>query len=192
MKRVFIIHGWEGYPEEGWFPWLKRELEAKGFEVHIPTMPNSESPNKEVWIKFVADLVGSPDKDTYFVGHSIGCKAIMRYLESLSEDKKIGGVVFVACWLILTLWEGRTKEELDVIESWANPPLNFEKIKNHSDKFIAIFSDDDPYVPVGNQEAFRKGLGAEIIIEHGKSHFGGDSGIKELPIVLEKLLEISK
>jgi hypothetical protein len=26
-KRVFIIHGWEGYPEEGWFPWLKKELE---------------------------------------------------------------------------------------------------------------------------------------------------------------------
>lgn len=24
-KRVFITHGWDGYPEEGWFPWLKKE-----------------------------------------------------------------------------------------------------------------------------------------------------------------------
>ena len=32
-KRVFIAHGWDGYPEEGWFPWLKKELETKGFEV---------------------------------------------------------------------------------------------------------------------------------------------------------------
>ena len=31
-KRVFIVHGWDGYPEEVWFPWLKKELEAKGFE----------------------------------------------------------------------------------------------------------------------------------------------------------------
>ena len=30
MKKVFIIHGWEGYPEEGWFPWLKKELESRG------------------------------------------------------------------------------------------------------------------------------------------------------------------
>ena len=24
-KRVFIIHGWGGYPEEGCFPWLKND-----------------------------------------------------------------------------------------------------------------------------------------------------------------------
>ena len=28
MRRVFIIHGWGGYPEEGWFPWLKKELKV--------------------------------------------------------------------------------------------------------------------------------------------------------------------
>jgi esterase/lipase len=36
MKKVFIIHGWDGYPEEGWFPWLKKELEKKGFSVFVP------------------------------------------------------------------------------------------------------------------------------------------------------------
>jgi len=29
QKRVFIIHGWDGYPEEGWFPWLKKKLKEK-------------------------------------------------------------------------------------------------------------------------------------------------------------------
>ena len=33
------------------------------------------------------------DENTYFVGHSIGCQAIMRYLESV-DVKKIGGVLF--------------------------------------------------------------------------------------------------
>jgi len=32
-KRVFLIHGWEGSPEEGWRPWLKKELEKRGFKV---------------------------------------------------------------------------------------------------------------------------------------------------------------
>lgn len=44
MKRVFIIHGWEGYPEEGWFPWLKKELEEKSFAVQVLVMPDTDKP----------------------------------------------------------------------------------------------------------------------------------------------------
>lgn len=36
MKRIFIAHGWDGCPEEGWFPWLKKELEIREFEVFVP------------------------------------------------------------------------------------------------------------------------------------------------------------
>lgn len=32
MKRVFIVHGWGGRPDESWFPWIQRELESKGFK----------------------------------------------------------------------------------------------------------------------------------------------------------------
>ena len=46
MKRVFIIHGWTGKPEGDWFPWLKQELETKGFQVQIPEMPDTEKPKK--------------------------------------------------------------------------------------------------------------------------------------------------
>jgi esterase/lipase len=44
QKRVFLIHGWEGYPEEGWRPWLKNELEKIGFTVFVPSMPNTKHP----------------------------------------------------------------------------------------------------------------------------------------------------
>lgn len=27
-KRIFIIHGWDGFPEEGWFPWLNKAMEG--------------------------------------------------------------------------------------------------------------------------------------------------------------------
>lgn len=30
MNRCIVVHGWEGYPEAGWFPWLARELTARG------------------------------------------------------------------------------------------------------------------------------------------------------------------
>ncbi|MDP3875283.1 MAG: alpha/beta hydrolase, partial [bacterium] len=67
MKRVFIVHGWDGHPEEGWFPWLKEELEKKGFEVSVPVMPNPAEPKIETWIPFLSQLVGTPDVNTFFV-----------------------------------------------------------------------------------------------------------------------------
>lgn len=36
VKRVVIAHGWDGHPNEIWFPWLKAELEKREFEVIIP------------------------------------------------------------------------------------------------------------------------------------------------------------
>ena len=57
---------------------------------------------------------------------------------------------------------------------------------------MAIFSDNDPYVPLDNQEEFKGMLNAKIIIEHEKGHFSGSTGTIELPVVLEAILEISQ
>lgn len=197
-KRVFIIHGWEGYPEEGWLPWLKKELKKKDFEVFVPAMPNTEEPKIEEWVPFLADLVSKPDKNTYFVGHSIGCQTIMRYIETLPDNAKNGGVVFVAGWFNLKEFVYKEepeyeKEARDIARPWIETLVNFEKIKKIANSFVAIFSDNDPYVELNNKDIFRKELGAEIIIEHNKGHFrGNEDGVFKLPVVLEKILEMSK
>jgi len=191
-KKVYIIHGWEGYPEENWFPWLKKELEEKGFEVHVPQMPNSEKPTKESWVSFLNKLVNDPDEDTYFVGHSMGCQAIARYLETLPEDIKIGGAIFVAGFFKRLTGLGEEPDFEEVERDWLKTPINLTKIKNHLDKSVAIFSDDDPYVPLDNQEDFRDKLKSKIIIQHKMNHFSGNWGITELPIVLEELLKMAK
>ncbi|MFH1866595.1 MAG: hypothetical protein ABIJ81_00730 [Patescibacteria group bacterium] len=54
MKRAIIIHDWEGYPEECWFPWLKKELEANGFKVDVPAMPNSAKPKMSEWMPYLS------------------------------------------------------------------------------------------------------------------------------------------
>jgi predicted alpha/beta hydrolase family esterase len=188
-KRVFIIHGWGASPQDDWFPWLKKELDQKGFEVFVPEMPNTEKPKIEEWVPFLADLVGKPDENTYFVGHSIGCQTIMRYMEKF-DDIKIGGIVFVAGWFNLINLE--SKEEEEITKLWIETPINIEKIKNISKKIVAIFSDNDPVVPLDDNKIFKKELEAEIIIEHNKGHFNKSDGITKLLIVLEKILEMSK
>lgn len=188
-KRVYIIHGWGGHAEESWFPWLKGELEKRDFEVYVPQMPEPEFPRIQNWIPAIAKIVGTPDEQTYFVGHSMGNQAIARYLETLPAEVKIGGVVFVGGFF--KSLSGLTEGEMETRNHWLNAPIHFDKIKNHFFKSVAVFSDDDEFVPLENTEEFEREFNSEIIIEKNKGHLNGEAGIFELPIVLEKLLEIS-
>lgn len=189
QKRVFIIHGWDGNPEEGWFPWLKQELEQNYFSVTVPAMPDAAEPNIEAWISHISRIVGNADENTFFVGHSIGCQAILRYLENLPAYTKIGGAVFVAGFFALTNVD--SSEEKEITKPWLETPSDFGKIKQHTEKFIAIFSDNDPYIPLDNKDVFADKLGAKIIVEHDKKHFSGSTGTIELPSALGALLEIA-
>jgi len=101
-KRVYIIHGWGGNPTEGWLVWLSKELKNRGFEVYIPEMPDTWSPKINKWVSKINEVVEKSDRHIYFVSHSIGCQAVMRYLEQLPDNQKAGGAIFVAGWLNLT------------------------------------------------------------------------------------------
>lgn len=191
QKRVFIVHGWDGYPEEGWFPWLKKELETRNFMVSVPQLPKPDEPRIKNWLPELKEVVGEPNEQTYFVGHSMGCQTITRYLENLPDGVSIGGAVFVAGF-----FKRLTNLEDDdvvrnVAEEWLKTPLNLKEVAKHLNKSTAIFSDNDPYVPMDNKDDFANSLNSKILIEHNKGHFSGSTGTTELPIVLEVLLEIS-
>src|SRR3989338_4750540 len=184
MKRAFLIHGWEGYPEEGWRPWLKEKLEAKGFKVFVPAMPDTNHPKKDAWVGYLAQIAGKPDEDCYFVGHSLGCITILRHIENLKENQKVGGAVLVAGFT-----SNLGYEEL---VSFFIKPINWEKIKSHCSKFVAIHSDNDPYVSPHYSDFFKEKLNAQVIVEHDKKHFSGGDGIMELPSALDAVLRLSK
>jgi len=189
-KKVYIIHGWGGNSNERWLAWLGGQLENKGYEVTIPDMPNTETPRIEEWVGYLQKLILNPDEDTFFVGHSIGCQAIIRYLEKL-ENAKVGGVVFVAGWFDLTGLE--SDEEKEIAKPWLEIPINFEKVKNTASSFTVILSDNDPYVPLTEtKEIFEKKLGAKVIVEKNKGHFTKDDDIFELPEVVQSIEKLAR
>jgi len=126
MKRAFIIHGWGGTPEEGWFPWLKEKLEEKEFKVEIPSMPNASHPKIKAWVDHLSTVIGTPDEETFLIGHSIGSQAISRYLESLPQDAKIGKAVFVAGFFNL---EKLDPEDVSIVSPWLETPIDLNKVK---------------------------------------------------------------
>lgn len=179
-KRVVIIHGWGGRPDEGWRPWLSRELNARGYAVTMPQMPNSGSPVEREWVQAIAEAVGTPDEGVILVGHSLGCMAILRYLGSLHSGR-VGAVVFVAGFV--------TSLGIPEIENFFTAPVDFTSLKARSSSFAAIYSDDDPYVPPVQAQLIRKGLGAKTILAKGMGHFSHSDGCSELPAVLDAIAD---
>ena len=186
MKRVFIIHGWGGHSKEGWLAWLGKELASQGFEVHVPDMPDTNYPRIEAWIAKLAELVGKADQDTYFVGHSIGCQAILRYMAS--SDSSSGGIVLVAPWVRLP---NIIEEEKEIAKPWLETPIDFQQAKAHGGKIVAILSDTDEDAPVEDAPIFEKELGAQTIVLHDRGHFTEGDGAWELPEALDALLDIT-
>ena len=181
-KRVIIIHGFQSEPMHGFRPWLKKELEARGFEVSIPAMPHPNEPRVEEWVAAIGREVGQGG-DCVLLGHSLGCIAIIRYLER--ADVNVKGVVLVAGFV------GSLGGEFSILDEFFRAPIDEKRVKKACKKFIAIFSDNDPYVPLEQARLIEKKLGAKTVVLHARGHFSSSDGTTKLPEALEAVLSIT-
>ena len=171
-----------------WRPWLKTELEKLGHEVLVPEMPDMDAPVIDKWVGKLAEVVGKPNKDTYFIGHSIGCQTILRYLESI--DTEVGGAVFIAGWFNLkNLEDGETEE---IAKPWIETLINLEKVKTVLPKSILIISDNDPFDCFEeNKQKFSQIMTRGIVIPNA-GHLSAEDGFTELPEALSALTSLMK
>jgi len=185
-KRVFIIHGWGGSPNNDWIPWAKSQIENMECNVIAPQMPDTDNPQVKSWMDKLKQLVGQTKKRDILIGHSIGCQTIWRFLEKLPKDQKVDKVIMIAPWLKLTNLEN--KEAYTIAAPWLETPIDFAKVKSKANSFVAIFSDNDQFVPIlENKIMIEKLLAPKIIVLNKKGHFTGEDGVKELPEVLNHL-----
>ncbi len=177
-KRVFLIHGLRGSPNGGYLPWLKFNLEEQGYSVSSLAMPDPANPKMGAWVGKLSSAVGKPDRDCYFVGHSLGCITILRYLETLKKGEKVGGAVLVAGF----------SNDLGYAElgSFFQKQIDWKGIISHCSNFVCLNSDNDDLVPIEQADLFREKLGAEIVVKQ-LGHFDVD----ELQDALFAVLRIS-
>jgi uncharacterized protein len=181
-KRVFFVPGITGIDDGGWPGWLDREFTKSGFEFRILQMPDIMYPEVHQWVDFLIEQNIKVDKNTYFIGHSLGCITIARYLETLQSGKKAGGCVFVAGFCSIP--------SIPLLSRFCTLPLDFSKVKEHAEDFVVVLSDNDHIIPQINSEELAGKIGARIIIEHNKGHFRSDT--KELHSVLNSILEMDQ
>ncbi len=187
-SRVFIIHRWGGNPNTDWYQWLSNALKGKGFDAFVPIMPNPDKPVIEEWVNAIGTNVGSIDESTYFVGHSIGCQAILRFLETASGTA--GGLLLVAPWLRLKEAAYESEGDREVARPWIEEPVDFGKIKAKVKEIRVIMATGDPYVPVEDSKIFEEKLGAAANIMPINTHFTTEDGYAELHAALNEFMKL--
>ena len=71
MKKIYMVHCWDGNRDDGWYPWLDENISDENTKVYRFNMPDTNNPKIESWVSFLSEQINELDSDTYFVGHSI-------------------------------------------------------------------------------------------------------------------------
>jgi len=181
MKRALILHGTDGSPEGNWFPWLKTKLEAEGYDVWVPELPENHTPNRELYDN---RILGSRDMaDTIMVGHSSGAVEVLNLLMNPRCP-------CIRLGVMVSAWPGGYPKTDGTFE-WDPgefdklfPPegFDFATIKAKADRLAFLHGARDPYCPVAATEQLAKQLDAPITIIPDAEHF---SGVRELPELWE-------
>ncbi len=182
MKNALILHGTGNNSQGNWFPWLKQELEKRGYLVWVPDLPQADKPNIKRYNRFIfANKDWSFNEDSVLIGHSSGAVAILGLLQHLPED-----IVVNTCILVSSF-----KDNLGSLDFQGlfEEPFDFEKIKKHSKRFLFIHSDNDPYCPLEHAQFLTEKLAGKLIIKKGQGHFNLQKGpeYKQFPFLLEIL-----
>lgn len=181
---------WAGTPDKAWYPWLKGKLEKNGFVVEVPEMPDTAHPRINAWVAKLSEVCGRIEPDTVFVGHSVGCQTILRFLEKQPKFTKCAGVIMVAPWMHLTDAAMQDDDEREIGNHWMQAPINWKEIKSKAKRFVSIFSEDDPYVPLSDSDIFEQKLGSKTVIVKGRGHIDVGPTSVELKEALDAVLSL--
>ncbi|MBI2611693.1 alpha/beta hydrolase [Candidatus Gottesmanbacteria bacterium] len=174
--RIIYIHGNQTtHWSFGWSPWLKKELDKKGYKTFFETFPDSIIARAKYWLPFLKLHVKAGANDV-IVGWSSGAVAALRY----AETNKIRGSILIA--------PSHTdlNDELERQSGYFKKPWNWQKIKANQSHIALVYSENDPYIPQKQFQFIAEKLKPTIIKVPKAKHFIERN---TFPEVLEYILQ---
>jgi predicted alpha/beta hydrolase family esterase len=179
MRPVVIIvpgNGCSNIRKSNWYGQLYNHLSEKGILCVCENFPDPLKARRDNWIPFIETLVqenSEKDDKIILVGHSSGAQAALRY----AEDHPLHAAVLVSATYSdlgdqLERQSGYYPRQKDPDMPEVNP-YEFAKMRQNCQLWYQFHSDDDPFIPVHEAEALRKGLGLTDTYHllSGRSHF---------------------
>lgn len=170
MNNYFILHGSFGSPFGNWFPYLRKEIEKRNYEVYTPDFPTGVGyQNYDNWSKLLKVYLdaGLINENTTIFAHSIAPAFICKFL--IQNRVKVKRLVFICGFNHVSI-----NEEFDAV----NESMfldNLEDIKKYCSDIICYYSDNDPYVKYDKEKEFADTItDNQIVIKNG-GHLNSES-----------------
>lgn len=179
MQQLYIVHGYTATPHDHWFPWLKGRLEADGVAVEVLRMPDADAPAAAAWDAFLDAAITRRDENTFLVGHSLGCIAIVRHLLR-DRAARYGGMVLVAGF-------AEPLAGLEALDGFVEGVGAIEGLRETAGRRSVIAARDDEIVPHAATERLAARLDAAFLTVEQGGHFLGREGFTAFPLVHEEL-----
>lgn len=178
--RIILLHGFNANPEMNFHPWLRSELQNRGFEVVCPRLDLSPGQEFDL-LKIIDDLkkqIGYLKNEDILLGHSLGGLLLLQYLEAAEMVETPRAVVLVAApWKV-------SRPELSQLMV---DELDADVIMWKAREFVVIHSKDDKLVPFEHGKKLAEALRARFVERDGEDHYMGEQYL----ILRDLLLEIA-
>lgn len=179
MKKVIILHGFEGQPNSNWFPWLMNTLAQAGYHVEIPALPNPYHPDSAQVLPWLEEFLGPDTQNTILVGHSLGAY----WAAKLAEKYTFHQLILVAP-AVEPLPYDRYRElwpesDIDALEKTITHDIDWNSVSGTNN--AAIFSADDHLIPAENMSLFHDRNWKTLMLTNGERHIC----VPALPEILE-------
>ncbi len=171
LSKIYLVPRWAGNIHSDWYDWLALEISQEyQLEIIRLEMPDWNEPDIEKSLNYLIENIPEIDANTYFIGHSVGCQAILRFINQKSiQDKNlsVGGFLFVAGWFTVDKPWISLKPWMDMSD------INTDLISTVAHYKQVIISDNDPFTSdyKGNKQSWEDKLAANVTIIPKDQHF---------------------
>jgi predicted alpha/beta hydrolase family esterase len=161
-----------GHAAADWHSTALPQLAGLGITTRVVSLlPEPTAPGIDDTVAAIATAVGNNPHEiaqTVLIGHSVGSRALLAYLNRHGAHRTFAGLVSVAGWFAVD----------DVISypalaPWVNMDLNFASIASAAGPINVHLSDNDPFTADwrANAADWLGKLGATVHIAHGAGHY---------------------
>ncbi len=185
--KIYIVPRWSGTPQSDWYPRMMAEIEAHpSAGLAVLDMPNWNAPVIETSTNALRQMLPPEqlNEEVFLVGHSVGCQALLHYLNSvaISHPKaRIGGLLCVAGWFDVD-------QHWDTIKPWvaAQKDIDYARIPPMCREITVLLSDNDPFTAdyAHNTHLWQTRLQADVQLFPAMRHFNDSACVGPVEHIL--------
>jgi predicted alpha/beta hydrolase family esterase len=166
--KIIFAHGYTASHLENWYPKISLLLKSAGVDFSIPDLPGHKFPHSKKWLEIIHQECQKTNKPIVLVGHSLGTRAILLYLEQFQKQVEH---VFLIAPLSNDLANAKRRGG-EAYPDFFTHQIDLNKVKTLSKNWTILHSADDPSLDYQSHGAtLSKEIGVELLSYQDKKHF---------------------